>query len=90
MSETQRYLHLFAVFFDKNLVKYIFGIFNNSEFQILLTGIIILEFVNAPISGIFSGKDQFYPKNKINNILTKSAAICIYLVSQLKHPLIWF
>jgi len=36
-------LHLFAVFFDKNLVKYIFGILDNWAIQILHLRIIILE-----------------------------------------------
>ena len=36
-------LHLFVVFFDKNLVKYIIGIMEYSSFGILHLKIIIIE-----------------------------------------------
>jgi hypothetical protein len=51
-EETHRYLHQFAVFFDKNLVKYIFGIFEYSSFGILHLRIIILD----SRMGVFSTK----------------------------------
>ncbi len=35
LGKCQPYLHLFVVFFDKNLVKYIFGIMEYSSFGIL-------------------------------------------------------
>jgi hypothetical protein len=52
MDETQDYLHQFAVFFNKILIKYIFGIMEYFSFGILHTGIIILEFR----MGVFSTK----------------------------------
>jgi hypothetical protein len=52
LDKTQTYLHQFAVFFDKNLVKYIFGIMEYSNFGILHLRIIILELS----MGVFSTK----------------------------------
>ena len=44
ISEHQRYFHLFAVSFNKILIKYIFGIFEDSDFWILHLRMIIPYF----------------------------------------------
>jgi len=48
-----QYLHLSAVFFDKNLVKYIFGIIEYSSFGILHLWIIILDLRMGVFSTIY-------------------------------------